>query len=540
MAKIQDLIRGHRHKISLLLIFLVVLMMISCVPNLIGSTNNKGKAKNNPYTAADLGELVRPSIAYIEARKTTEPGYFNMGSGFAISADGLIITNYHVMKGSDTVMIEIDGRSFNDANVLAFSKEKDLAILKIEASNLKPLTLANTAQDVSQGEKVVAIGRPGGHEQTISEGIVSRTDRNVVASGYDHIEATTFMQKGNSGGPLINMQGEVIGVNTFAAKYDQNLSIAVTVDLIHTLLDEIGPARSIGEVFSEADIRPKKQYEHEIGELAVVLSWEGNADLDLEIWSNEFYYLGTAYELGDSPDIIEGVEGEEWFVFKDQPFSLTEERLDFTKGSYLVSVNYFGPEPENDIDTINAEILFYFPDGSYEILHADKLKHSSPYDYWFALVVDVDKQDYIILDCYYDSLVFVQLEWDNEAELRLLLWDHEHKKLIDPENYLYDINTEYSIYNIDRFYFMRQKTIEGYNYLILASNVGVYVAMDEPGVPETNARLTLMTYEDECTYEHRFTVDPLGDYVWLVAYNLNMRNIDSYSFELDNTRLYID
>ncbi|MEW5784063.1 MAG: trypsin-like serine protease [Bacillota bacterium] len=104
---------------------------------------------------------------------------------------------------------------------------------------------------------------------------------------------TTPISKGSSGGPLVNMRGEVIGVNTLTHITGQNLNFAVPVDLIRRLLETAGSGVTVAEVFAGGR-QSGGHYVAEPGESAVILQWEGNADLDLEIWSEDFGFLGTA------------------------------------------------------------------------------------------------------------------------------------------------------------------------------------------------------------------------------------------------------
>ncbi|MDD5018286.1 MAG: trypsin-like peptidase domain-containing protein [Eubacteriales bacterium] len=156
----------------------------------------------------------------------TEDGLEYDGTGFVISKDGYIVTNNHVITGSDsiTVMLE-DGKEY-DAAVIGVDVTTDIAVIKIDAAGLDTLPLGDS-DTLQVGEAVVAIGNPLGLELpgTVTSGIISGLNRALNSDGYtqEYIQTDAAINPGNSGGPLINMDGEVIGINTlksYIAGYD--------------------------------------------------------------------------------------------------------------------------------------------------------------------------------------------------------------------------------------------------------------------------------------------------------------------------------
>lgn len=140
--------------------------------------------------------------------------FVSLGSGFVIRSDGFIITNYHVIKESENIQVTFtDGTKYN-AKIYATDEVTDLALLKIEAVNLKTLKFGDS--DAARvGEWVIAIGNPFGLGGTVSSGIISAKGRDInMASLNDFIQTDAAINRGNSGGPLINIKGEVIGINT--------------------------------------------------------------------------------------------------------------------------------------------------------------------------------------------------------------------------------------------------------------------------------------------------------------------------------------
>jgi len=138
----------------------------------------------------------------------------SMGSGFIISADGYILTNAHVVDGADEVTVRLTDKSEYKAKVIGADRRTDVALIKIEASNLPKVTLGNPDQ-LKVGEWVVAIGSPFGFENSVTAGIVSAKGRSLPQENYvPFIQTDVAINPGNSGGPLFNMKGEVVGINS--------------------------------------------------------------------------------------------------------------------------------------------------------------------------------------------------------------------------------------------------------------------------------------------------------------------------------------
>ena len=157
-----------------------------------------------------------------------------VGSGFIVSPDGIILTNAHVVDGAKQVDVKLTDKREFKARVLGLDKQSDVAVLKIDAKNLPTVKLGNPA-DLRVGDWVVAIGSPFGFENTVTQGIVSAKSRTLPDETYvPFIQTDVPVNPGNSGGPLINMKGEVVGIN--AQIYSQSggyegLSFAIPIDI---------------------------------------------------------------------------------------------------------------------------------------------------------------------------------------------------------------------------------------------------------------------------------------------------------------------
>ena len=156
------------------------------------------------------------------------------GSGFIISADGTILTNAHVVEDASEVMVQLTDRREFKAKVLGLDKNTDVAVLKIEARNLPSVVIGNSANS-RVGEWVLAIGSPFGFENSASAGIISAKSRTLPDGSYvPFLQTDVAVNPGNSGGPLFNMAGEVIGINSQIYSRSggyQGLSFAIPIDL---------------------------------------------------------------------------------------------------------------------------------------------------------------------------------------------------------------------------------------------------------------------------------------------------------------------
>jgi serine protease Do len=138
-----------------------------------------------------------------------------LGSGFILDADGWIVTNHHVVEAADTVTVRLsDDREF-EAEIVGMDEATDLALLRIEADGDLPHVDLGDSDEIRVGEDVMAVGNPFGLGGTVTKGIVSAKGRMIAAGPYaDFIQTDAAINKGNSGGPLFNMEGEVVGVNS--------------------------------------------------------------------------------------------------------------------------------------------------------------------------------------------------------------------------------------------------------------------------------------------------------------------------------------
>lgn len=158
----------------------------------------------------------------------------SLGSGFIISRDGYILTNHHVIKDADQIMVRLNDRRELEAKVVGSDKRTDVALLKIDAEEL-PVVRLGRSSDLKVGEWVLAIGSPFGFDHSVTAGIVSATERALANENYvPFIQTDVAINPGNSGGPLFNLDGEVVGINSQIYTRSggfMGLSFAIPIDM---------------------------------------------------------------------------------------------------------------------------------------------------------------------------------------------------------------------------------------------------------------------------------------------------------------------
>jgi len=170
-----------------------------------------------------------------------EAPVFGAGSGFIVSPDGVILTNAHVVRDADEVTVKLQDRREFRAKVLGSDPKTDVAVLKIDAKNLPVVPFGNS-RSLQVGEWVLAIGSPYGLESTVTAGVVSAKSRSLPDGSVPFIQTDVAVNPGNSGGPLFNTRGEVVGINSQIYSQTggyQGLSFAIPIDVAARIKDQI-------------------------------------------------------------------------------------------------------------------------------------------------------------------------------------------------------------------------------------------------------------------------------------------------------------
>ena len=185
------------------------------------------------YSQAVIGsaEQVSPAVVHIAARRTSAEGSpGGTGSGFLISTDGLILTNSHVVHGAPKLTVTLHEGDKYSAQKVGDDPDSDLALLRIKSSELKSVSFADASR-IRVGQLAIAIGNPLGFQTSVTAGVVSALGRTLRAqSGRlldDILQTDAALNPGNSGGPLINSHGEVMGVNTAVILPAQGICFAI-------------------------------------------------------------------------------------------------------------------------------------------------------------------------------------------------------------------------------------------------------------------------------------------------------------------------
>jgi len=244
-------------------IFLVVIIIVNF--------SSSGNTKDVPNSFADLAEKLMPSVVNISTSQTVVtrsnpfPGFefppgspfedmfkdfgapqkkkaYALGSGFIIDASGIIVTNNHVIKEAEDILVRIEGGQEYEAKVIGADPFSDLAVIKIE-SNEKFIPVKFGDSDKARiGDWVIAIGNPLGLSGTVTAGIISARNRNIGMTRYeDFIQTDASINQGNSGGPLFNIDGDVIGINTAIFGREGNIGIgfAITSNNAKIVIDQL-------------------------------------------------------------------------------------------------------------------------------------------------------------------------------------------------------------------------------------------------------------------------------------------------------------
>lgn len=284
----------------------------------------------------DLVEDVAPAVVFIEVTGIAQTGATlpdnmpeslrkrfeqqnpesapreGLGSGFIISQDGQIVTNHHVVKGAQSVRVKMaDGRIF-DAEVLGSDPATDIALLSISAEVELPFVSFGTSQTMRVGDEVVAVGNPFGLSSTVTSGIISAKSRDINSGPYDDfIQTDAAINRGNSGGPLFNNDGEVIGVNTAIISPgggSVGIGFAVPSDVVRDVVAELAKDGSVTRGWLGVSIRPMSD------EVAQVLGFETSKGAVVDLVSKDSPAETAGLKKGD---IILSFDGTQIEALRD-------------------------------------------------------------------------------------------------------------------------------------------------------------------------------------------------------------------------------
>jgi len=215
-------------------------------------------ADASPFNDPRFEEFMERFGEQFTPRQTPRPRQ-GVGSGFLISEDGLIVTNHHVINGAGAVTVTLETGEEIDATVVGSDPMTDIALLDIEGDNY-PMVPFGSSEDLKVGEEVIAVGSPFGLGGTVTSGIISAKSRNINSGPFDDfLQTDAAINRGNSGGPLFNMDGEVVGVNTAIYSPDGGsvgIGFSVPADLVTEIVADLKDDGQIDRSWLGVQIKP--------------------------------------------------------------------------------------------------------------------------------------------------------------------------------------------------------------------------------------------------------------------------------------------
>ena len=204
------------------------------------------RRRRNRTDAPDPPDLLDPPFDFTQPKRDTDSTRRGAGTGFIIDADGSILTNHHVIDRADRITVKLsDGRSLR-ARVLGSDRDTDIALIKIDGQTRLPVAPLGDSSVLRMGEWVCAIGNPLGYDHSVTVGVVSFLGRKLFDASLDnYIQTDAAINFGNSGGPLINARGEVIGINAAISSRASGIGFAVPINGATAILQQL---RSRGRV----------------------------------------------------------------------------------------------------------------------------------------------------------------------------------------------------------------------------------------------------------------------------------------------------
>lgn len=265
---------------------------------------------------ADIADKVSKSVVSI-ITSTKATNYFGQsydasaaGTGIIATSDGYVVTNKHVINGANKVTVVLDdGTTYEDVEVVASDPLNDIAFLKIKDVSDLPAATLGDSKTISVGQQVIAIGNAlGEYQNTVTSGIISGTGRSVTASdssGHnaetltDMIQTDAAINSGNSGGPLVNAAGEVIGINTATSSSAENMGFAIPVSSVKGMLSQL--------------IETGKAKRTYLGVYSVEITPETAKAYNLPVEAGSYIYSSSNYSavVKDSPAAKAGLKDKD-------------------------------------------------------------------------------------------------------------------------------------------------------------------------------------------------------------------------------------
>jgi S1-C subfamily serine protease len=286
-----------------------VLLLVAAMSAQNAPSTNKGHHLDIPTISREADGAI---VSIVMSDKDGHP--IAQGSGFLISKDGHVVTNYHVIKNGSSALVKLpNGTFFAVDGVLASDKSRDVVIIKVHGIDFRRLTLGDSDR-LQVGEEVVAIGNPLSLESTVSNGIVSAI-RIIEDEGGKFVQITAPISPGSSGGPLFNMSGEVVGITTSGLRGGENLNFAIPINDVKLMLK--ATFSTVSALPDEPSQKTRQYLRNSNPDLKATLNWLSNSsdayghytNSAVGIWSQSFVIRATSCDMQINGVIIsEGLD----------------------------------------------------------------------------------------------------------------------------------------------------------------------------------------------------------------------------------------
>ena len=248
------------------------------VGEVVLAPGNVSEGAMSLFTPSQVYAANAKSVVFITNRISSQAGVkVSGGSGFIITEDGYVVTNYHVVEGNGVITVSTTDGTEYPAKLIGGDDANDVALLKVEAQNLRPVILGSSAE-LAVGDQVAAIGNPLGElTSTMTVGYVSAKERDITTEGFaiNMIQTDAAINSGNSGGPLFNMRGEVVGITTAkysglssAGAYIEGVGFAIPIDDVISILTDLDSYKVggyLGVIISDMNAEAANYYGIPVG-----------------------------------------------------------------------------------------------------------------------------------------------------------------------------------------------------------------------------------------------------------------------------------
>ncbi len=238
------------------------------IPSVVTITTSISEQDSHPYFLSITNETAEQMPFILDTSLS------NSGSGFVFSEDGYILTNAHVIQNAETISVQLHNGSRFQAELIGMDEITDIALLRIPANNLKPVVLSQKVSDIKVGQTVLGIGSPYSFEYSVTSGIISYLGRTLGGSGLEssaasYIQTDMLINPGNSGGPIVNGDGEVIGMSSrifSTTGASIGISFAIPVNIIDQIVKRLIQAEgSLNKSFGMLTTSIKPEQIHNYG-----------------------------------------------------------------------------------------------------------------------------------------------------------------------------------------------------------------------------------------------------------------------------------